>query len=693
MASSTLRDPATENVVNIDQVLALGPIQPVIDFPATKFGGRDYRFQKKWYSTYDWLEYSVENDAMYCFYCRIFGTLVGCAETPFIKEGSRNWKNALGKEVRHIALQNEAFRGHDEKSTSLNQGKFLEEIKFLAKYHAPLQKWLDSHPENVSWLSNDIQNEMISIISDNVVETIREQVKKSRFYSVECDEVTSHKDSYMSIVLRYVHEHTIYERVVGLKHVQSLKGKSLSDVLIEELGKHQIPLKDMIGKGFDGASNMSGKDNGMQQKLTEAGATMSLYFHCFAHRLNLVLGKCAETLPMVKDVFETIGSIFTVMEGSPQRMAVYEENLKKFSVKEGRTALRAFSDTRWTARADNLAATVNTLPALIATLEELKSSDAACEGLLIRIGTFEFLLKVLILKECFDRSRYASEYLQREEMDMVTAVDSVTTLIRQISSLRTEQKLSDFVQMAKERAAEFGIVDDFSPPDKRRRTLPSRLVDGQTVLDASFSYRIGAETENIQAESQEDTFRRSFYYTLLDLLLNELQKRFSSEACEVMVQLSALCPSKWNEANVTKIKKFASRYDIPQEAVGLEYSMFRDSGFFESLLQEIEERKAKMFKNPYLPLILKKFSEGDLATLYPNLFRVIQIAATIPVTIASCERCHSKVKIINNYLRAKMDEDRIESLLLISSERDLSQDIKLVELVNQFAIKPRKLRL
>ena len=595
--------------------------------------------------------------------------------------------------MQHIALQNEAFRGHDEKSTSLNQGKFLEEIKFLAKYHTPLQKWLNSHPENVSWLSNDIQNEMIGIISDNVLETIKEQVKKSRFYSVECDEVTSHKHSYMSIVLRYVHEHTIYERVVGLKHVQSLKGKLLSDVLVEELGKHQIPLKDMIGKGFDGASNMSGKDNGMQQKLTEAGATMSLYFHCFAHRLNLVLGKCAETLPMVKDVFETIGSIFTVMEGSPQRMAVYEENLKKFSVKEGRTALRAFSDTRWTARADNLAATVNTLPALIATLEELKSSDAACEGLLIRIGSLEFLLKVLILKECFDRSRYASEYLQREEMDMVTAVDSVTTLVRQISSLRTEEKLSDFVQMAKERAAKFGIFDDFRPPDKRRRTLPSRLADGQTVLDASFGRRIGAETENIQAESPEDTFRRSFYYTLLDLLLSELQKRFSSDACEVMVQLSALCPSKWNEANVANIKKFAHRYDVPQEAVGLESSMFRDSGFFESLLQEIEERKAKKLKNPYLPLILKKFLQGDLASLYPNLFHVIQIAATIPVTIASCERYHSKVKIINNYMRARMDEDRLESLLLISSERDLSQDIKLVELVNQFAIKPRKLRL
>ena len=99
----------------------------------------------------------------------------------------------------------------------------------------------------------------------------------------------------MSILLRYVHEYAICEHVFGLKHPK-LERKSLSDVLDEELGKHQFQLKDMIGKCFYGASNISGKDNGMQQKLTEAGAMMSVYFHCFVHHLNFVLGKYTEKL-------------------------------------------------------------------------------------------------------------------------------------------------------------------------------------------------------------------------------------------------------------------------------------------------------------------------------------------------------------------------------------------------------------
>ena len=93
----------------------------------------------------------------------------------------------------------------------------MEEVKFLAKYYPPLQRWLDNHPGNVSWLSPDIQNEMIEILANNIIDIIKMQVNESKYYSVECDEVTSHKHSYMSIVLRYVFDNTIYERVVWLK--------------------------------------------------------------------------------------------------------------------------------------------------------------------------------------------------------------------------------------------------------------------------------------------------------------------------------------------------------------------------------------------------------------------------------------------------------------------------------------------
>ena len=63
-------------------------------------------------------------------------------------------KKLLGKvEVaRHLAKQNTAFRGHDETNDSASRGNFLEELYFLAKYDKPLKRWIESHPQNLSYL-------------------------------------------------------------------------------------------------------------------------------------------------------------------------------------------------------------------------------------------------------------------------------------------------------------------------------------------------------------------------------------------------------------------------------------------------------------------------------------------------------------------------------------------------------------
>ena len=95
-----------------------------------------------------------------------------------------------------------------------------------------------------------------------------------------------------------------------------------------------------------------------------------------------------------------------------------------------------------------------------------------------------------------------------------------------------------------------------------------------------------------------------------------------------------------------------------------------------------------------LPTLLKVFVENLMSNLYPELFDVVKIVATLPATVATCERAHSKVKIINSYLRASMSYDRLESLVHISIERDLADKIGLDTLVDTFRLaKNRKLPL
>ena len=121
----------------------------------------------------------------------------------------------------HLAKQNVAFRGHDETSSSKDKGNFLEEIYFLSKYHQPLKDWIDKHPQNVSYLSHVSQNEMLAICSSLTANAICDEVHTAKYFSIECDEVTSHKKAFMSIILRYVSNFQIHERCFKLVPVTS----------------------------------------------------------------------------------------------------------------------------------------------------------------------------------------------------------------------------------------------------------------------------------------------------------------------------------------------------------------------------------------------------------------------------------------------------------------------------------------
>ena len=96
-------------------------------------------------------------------------------------------------------------------------------------------------------------------------------------------------------------------------------------------------------------------------------------------------------------------------------------------------------------------------------------------------------------------------------------------------------------------------------------------------------------------------------------------------------------------------------------------------------------RNTKVRRNPGSACQnLLVFGENGRHLLYPSLYEVIQIVATLPVTVASCERAHSKVKLVSNYLRASMADDRLENLVRIRIERDISNKIELCRLMDIF---------
>lgn len=79
--------------------------------------------------------------------------------------------------------------------------------------------------------------------------------------------------------------------------------------------------------------------------------------------------------------------------------------------------------------------------------------------------------------------------------------------------------------------------------------------------------------------------------------------------------------------------------------------------------------------------------------IFPNLYKLLQVALTIPITSASCERSFSVMRRIKTWLRNSMRNDRFSNLSLLHIERDLANNIKSEEVLNIFAQKSRRLNL
>ena len=83
--------------------------------------------------------------------------------------------------------------------------------------------------------------------------------------------------------------------------------------------------------------------------------------------------------------------------------------------------------------------------------------------------------------------------------------------------------------------------------------------------------------------------------------------------------------------------------------------------------------------------LLTYFSQNEICELYPNLWVALRIACTLPVTVASAERRFSKLKLIKNYLRSSMAQERLSGLEVISINNKVGHQISYGDVINDFA--------
>ncbi|XP_025197074.1 uncharacterized protein LOC112595901 [Melanaphis sacchari] len=98
----------------------------------------------------------------------------------------------------------------------------------------------------------------------------------------------------------------------------------------------------------------------------------------------------------------------------------------------------------------------------------------------------------------------------------------------------------------------------------------------------------------------------------------------------------------------------------------------------------------------YLTLTTGKddISLEDLKTfivknVYPNIYKLLQVALTLPISSATCERSFSAMRRIKTWMRSTMVENRFNDLSILNIEKDLAKKISNNDIVNAFSNKNR----
>ncbi|XP_073133535.1 uncharacterized protein [Henckelia pumila] len=327
------------------------------EFPQALIQGTLRRFNRAWFDEFKWLEYSIEKDAALCLYCYLFKNELGHqgGGDTFVSEGFRDWKNKdklrkhegghnsahkktlskcqdLLNQEQHIETslarsseQNRQnyrvpFRGHDESQNSINQGNFLELLKFLACHNEEVRRVsFDNAPGNDKLICHNIQKDIVRSCAWETTNVILKELGDN-FFSILLDESrdVSVKEQ-LAIVLRFVDSKgCVVERLLGFKHFTRTTAQALKCALLDLLSAHGLSVSRIRGQRYDGASNMQGEINGLKDLILKENEC-AYYIHCFAHQLQLALIAVAKNHINIASLFHVLCNIVNVVGGSCKR--------------------------------------------------------------------------------------------------------------------------------------------------------------------------------------------------------------------------------------------------------------------------------------------------------------------------------------------------------------------------------------
>ncbi|XP_060855037.1 zinc finger protein 862-like [Metopolophium dirhodum] len=543
---------------------------------------------------------------------------------------------------------------------------------------------------------------------------ILEEVKQSQMFCIIIDTTTDLSSlEQVVFVLRYVYMGKIKERLIALETAEDSSGKGIFDVFQKIMQQYDINWKEYLyAQSYDGAASIQGQYKGLKT-LIQKENDKAICVWCFAHRLNLVIVDTVDSSTNTKKFFGDLQALVNFMRAR-KRTAEFVKSQKLLQPLKRVRSMKNFSDTRWTSHGRVIEVVYSKFDALLNSLQKLSNSEdrvtsAGANNFLKIITSFNFILSMIFVKNIFSITTPLSNYLQSKSLEFIEAINLMKTCIKQLTHKRNDTEYEQLLSETKQ-FAENNCLPSTSFKENRRRN--KKRMPGENTGDEVLS-------------SPENKYKCETYFQVLDQIINSIHTRFN-ESHEIMKDLALLSPERialYNNQNQTLPYDAFNRLgmwiqNLNVEQLKNEYKTFAKS--FNELISIInlpsqlhtemknitKQREGDQNSDCELNNSSSSSSSGksskitdklekiqfhtmlhvlstlDLSVAFPNLYLAFKAYGTIPVSSASAERTFSKAKLIKTRLRTTVTEGRLESLLMLSVEKDVQIDYE--EIINRF---------
>lgn len=211
----------------------------------------------------------------------------------------------------------------------------------------------------------------------------------------------------------------------------------------------------------------------------------------------------------------------------------------------------------------------------------------------------------------------------------------------------------------------------FTDPPKRRSVTSSTLQGSE--VSSTLGHR---STSDVSEHGL-----RKFFNSVVKLILEELSLRFSSQNTALLKAIWSCCPASGTFLDFAELSPLIAYYGLDEDV--LEYQLPTARKFL--LETELIRQKASIVD------VLQALGGHGMVS---EVAKLLTIAATIPVSNATCERSFSALKRIKTYLRNTMGQERLSSMALLAIEKDVAEKLNLDDIVEVFRlIKVRRMAL